>query len=135
MNYEYNLLNNATSDPKKQCSRIRKVSGSLQLVGNVILCIIVIILSLCLYHAQSATTFHCIESWSTYCLSPSILSSLKSRETDQNLAPVLPIVSEEPKTLKFNGTFAHPSPYKGPPNAAVDMAWDGLYNCMSSVFF
>ena len=41
-------------------------------------------------------------------------------------APALAIVDDEYEIWRFNGTFRNGSPYKGPPSASVDAAWNHI---------
>ena len=41
-------------------------------------------------------------------------------------APALAIIDDEYEVWRFNGTFRNGSPYKGPPSASVDAAWNHI---------
>ena len=43
-------------------------------------------------------------------------------------APALAIIDDEYEVWHFNGTFRNGSPYKGPPSASVDAAWNHISN-------
>ena len=94
---------------------------------NAVLALAVVILFLWIYHLKGSPS--CISQWSTYCTKIPLVPILCSRLLLTSKAPILSHVPAQPQTWKFNGTFSHPSPYKGPPNASVDDAWDRLYNC------
>lgn len=44
------------------------------------------------------------------------------------------MVDENQSAIKqrFDGSFDRSSPFKGPPSAAVDKAWDDVLPCMSA---
>lgn len=41
-------------------------------------------------------------------------------------APALGVVGDDYEVWRFNGTFRNDSPYKGPPSASVDAAWNRI---------
>ena len=41
-------------------------------------------------------------------------------------APALAVIHDDYEVWRFNGTFRSDSPYKGPPSASVDAAWNRI---------
>ena len=51
---------------------------------------------------------------------------LKCANVSNSTAPALEAVDDEYEVWRFNGTFRNGSPYKGPPSASVDAAWNHI---------
>lgn len=52
-------------------------------------------------------TERCVEKLSTY-------------------SPALEVVQDTPQIVRFDGSFAKPNAFKGPPSPSRDAAWDGI---------
>ena len=51
---------------------------------------------------------------------------LTRANVSNSIAPALAIIGDEYEVWRFNGTFRNGSPYKGPPSASVDAAWNHI---------
>lgn len=70
----------------------------------------------------------CVQKHSLFCKQQEKTHSpLLTRANMSNLtAPALAVVGDDYEVWRFNGTFRNDSPYKGPPSARVDAAWNQI---------
>ena len=104
------------------------------------LLIFTILLIFLLFRKHNVDQRACIIKQSIYCgsarstvISPNQIFSRQTYHGYQahaySTAPVLDVLSDDYQDWKFNGTFRDFSPYKGPPSADVDKAWNDLFAC------
>ena len=71
---------------------------------------------------------NCAQKHSLFCKQQEKRQShlLTRANVSNSTAPALAVIGDEYDVWRFNGTFRIDSPYKGPPSASVDAAWNHI---------